>query len=84
MKVWVAQSPEFKLRDATNFYLLLTNSNEFKTALQEDWPQIRELRDSVRRHHATAYHKDHIGLGWWNQKSGSQMPELPGRPGKFG
>ena len=71
MKVWVAQSPEFTVRDATDFYLLLTNPNEFERGLKQNWPQVRQLRDSVKGGRATAYFKDSIGERWWNQISGT-------------
>ena len=70
MKVWVAQSPEFTVIGATNFYLLLTNPVEFEVGLTEGWPEVLELKESIQSGFAVAHHMDDLGQRWWKQVSG--------------
>lgn len=70
LKAWVAQPPDFRFHEATEFYLVLTNLAEFSTAISETWSQISELKWSIEKGLAKKLFSDEQGEKLWAQLGG--------------
>lgn len=70
LKVWGAPSPSFRLRGVSDFYLLLTNPDEFSEALAGKWPQIDDVKRGINGGESTLLYADAQGETMWKRLGG--------------
>lgn len=70
LKVWVAPSPNFRLEGVNDFYLLLTNPDEFGEALAGKWPQIDDIKRGIDAGESTLLYADAQGEAMWKRLGG--------------
>jgi len=78
-------SKSFSLEPGQRLHLILTNPEEFRTALDQHWPTAEEVRDAVRRGDFEILHSDEIGrdaLELLNERASSMAATGSKRQGK--
>jgi hypothetical protein len=73
-------SNSFALEAGQRLHLILTNPQEFRTALNQHWPTAEEVRDAVRRGDFEILHSDEIGrdaLDLLNELASNSKTILP-------
>ena len=61
---------DLTLEPGRKLHLLLTNTNELRTALEDHWDSAEEVRDAIRKGDFEVLHQDEIGsevMRWFDE-----------------